>query len=129
MRHVLLTAILVAMVMTPIAHLSAQWFKYPTPGVPRTPSGAVDIEAPAPRTADGKPDLSGVWLAANPLPCAPLLRDGGDCAEEPPVPAWAYHIDAGMPGGLPSQPWAAATVKQRSADNSQDDPHLKCLPS
>ena len=114
---------------TMIASVSAQWFKYPTPGIPRTASGAVDMVAPAPRTVDGKPDLSGIWLANKPLPCPPILRDGNDCAEKTPLSAWAYHIDDGLAGGLPYQPWAAATVKQRSAANSKDDPHVSCLPS
>lgn len=108
---------------------SAQWFKYPTPGVPRTASGGVDVNAPAPHTADGTPDLSGVWLATHHLPCPPLLRDGTDCAEKTPLSAWAYHIDAELPGGLPYQPWAAALVRQRMADNGKDDPHVRCLPS
>ena len=109
--------------------LRAQWFKYPTPGVPRTPSGAVDVHAPAPRTPDGKPDLSGVWLGSQPLACPPILRDGNDCAEKTPLPKWAYHIDADLAGGLPYQPWAEALVKQRMADNGRDDPHVRCLPS
>jgi len=129
MRRTLLIAIVVGAVLSGGSRATAQWFKYPTPGVPRTASGAVDVKAPSPRTTDGKPDLSGVWLAANPLPCPPLLRDGDECAEKTPLSAWAYHIDADLPGGLPYQPWAAALVKQRSADNSQDDPHVKCLPS
>jgi hypothetical protein len=129
MRRALVTVLAVAVSITTGARVSAQWFKYPTPGVPRTATGAVDIKAPAPRAADGRPDLSGVWLAANPLPCPPLLRDGDDCQEKTPLSAWAYHIDAGMAGGLPYQPWAAALVKQRSDDNSQDDPHARCLPS
>src|SRR5690348_9504558 len=127
MRRTLVTALVLSATLT--AGLSAQWFKYPTPGVPRTATGAVDIKAPAPRTADGKPDLSGVWLATHPLPCPPLLRDGDDCQEKTPLSAWAYHIDADLQGGLPYQPWAAAAVKQRSADNSADDPHAQCLPS
>ena len=40
---------------------SAQWLKYPTPGLPRTADGRPDLSAPAPRTPDGKPDLSGTW--------------------------------------------------------------------
>ena len=109
--------------------MTAQWFDYPTPRVPRTRSGAVNREAPTPRTREGKPDFSGIWLADNHLPCPPLLRDGTECLEKTPLSAWAYHIDAGLDGGLPYQAWAAAAVKQRSADNSKDDPHVSCMPS
>jgi hypothetical protein len=107
-----------------------QWFKYPTPGnVPRTASGAVNMNAPTPRTPEGQPDLSGIWLAANHLPCPPLLADGNDCLEKTPLSAWAFRIDAGVTEALPFQPWAAASRQQRSDANSADDPHAKCLPS
>ncbi|MBA0086547.1 MAG: hypothetical protein HRJ53_16325, partial [Acidobacteria bacterium Pan2503] len=43
--------------------LGAQWVNYPTPGVPRTSNGKVNLSAPTPRAPDGKPDLSGVWEA------------------------------------------------------------------
>ena len=128
-RAVLASVVALMLAATMTARVSAQWFKYPTPGVPRTATGAVDVKAPTPRTADGKPDLSGVWLASHPLPCPPILRDGNDCAEKTPLSGWAYHIDADLQGGLPYQPWAAALVKQRMADNSKDDPHVQCLPS
>ena len=42
--------------------LTAQWPKYQSPRVPRDEKGAVRMDAPTPRTADGKPDLSGNWV-------------------------------------------------------------------
>jgi len=51
---------LVAAMLTATA--SAQWIKYPTPGIPRTADGKPNLSAPAPKTPDGKPDLSGLWL-------------------------------------------------------------------
>src|SRR5690348_9348833 len=40
--------------------LLAQWPKHRTDG-PRTESGELDLKAPAPKAADGHPDLSGLW--------------------------------------------------------------------
>src|SRR5262245_23059686 len=57
--------LVVVMDVTP-APLSAQWSKYPTPGAPRTPTGDVDLSAATPRLANGKPDLSGIWMTADP---------------------------------------------------------------
>ena len=48
-------------ILVSICPLGAQWLGYPTPGVPRTADGKVNLSAPMPKLPDGKPDLSGVW--------------------------------------------------------------------
>jgi hypothetical protein len=102
--------------------LPAQWFNYPTAGVPRKPDGSPNLSAAAPRAADGKPDLSGIW--------APVRRRALDESLEGQVNATGPFWDFGsvIPGGLPYQPWAAALRKQRAADQSKDNPDVKCMP-
>jgi len=108
------------------APLGAQWLDYPTAGVPKTPAGKPNLQAPAPRTADGKPDLSGIWDnnrrgAAPPVPVEGVYPLGASSV------GWV-DFGAGLPGGLPYQPWAAAAVKQRKAEFGKDDPTSHCLP-
>jgi len=43
------------------ASIAAQWPKHLAPDVPRDAEGRVRMDAPTPRTPDGKPDLSGNW--------------------------------------------------------------------
>jgi hypothetical protein len=84
----------------------------------------VDLSAAAPRLADGKPDLSGIWTsdeAATRPNVTPNPRDASASRQ-------MINIGVDLPGGLPYQPWLAALVKQRWSNQAKDDPHVRCFP-
>jgi len=77
------------------------------PSVLRTPDGRPNLTAPTPRTADGKPDLSGLWQSAS---------------------VYVGNIAKDLnPGDVPFQPWAEALYKHRRATDSKDDPTANCV--
>src|SRR5580765_1324433 len=111
------------------ASLAAQWPKRQAPGVPREADGKVRMDAPTPRTPDGKPDLSGNWVrfrgegAFTPPELAGLTRNPAAAQapatpppavdpNSPPIAAF-WEIGANVPGGLPLTPWAEALKKKR----------------
>ena len=102
--------------------LSAQWPLYPLPGVPKGPGGKPDLTAPARRTADGKPDLSGIWMRSE-----RTEEPGSQPAGRPPLATFG-NAGAGFKEGLPFQPWAAELQKKRVADHWVDNPDALCLP-
>ena len=102
----------------------AQWPPHAMPGVPRTSDGKVNLDAPAPRMPDGKPDLSGIWENFRRNAGA---QAAGQAAGGAPLASFR-DIGSGMKDGLPLQPWAAALKKQRMAEHSKDNPDAKCLP-
>jgi hypothetical protein len=49
-------------------------------------------------------------------------------ARLPTIPRTGFNIGVDLPGGLPYQPWLAALVEERIANQAKDDPHIRCLP-
>ena len=117
-----------AFAMLPAA-LSAQWPAYKPTNVPRLANGHVNLDAPAPKAADGHPDLSGVWDHGV-IPGAPPPASNFDFARthQSASPRLFQDLPSLFPDGLPLQPWAAQLRAKRLANNSMDHPDAHCLP-
>ena len=79
---------------------SAQWL-YRDPDAPRTAGGTVDGKAPAPRTASGNLDLSGIWQTD--------VKDNANLA-----------VDL-KAGDVVMLPWGQALYDERQGNNGKDD--------
>jgi hypothetical protein len=113
-----------------VAH--AQWLNYKTPGVPRTADGKPKLDAPAPRSADGHVDLSGVWMH-DLTPLSELRRLFGPLIDEeiknelPGMEArnihkYVFNILADFPAGdSPARPDTAAAYERRLANPEPRD--------
>ncbi len=118
-RGVLSATLLLLLTSAPA--LRAQWLGYPTKDVPKKSDGTPNLAAPAPRAADGKPDLSGMWGWVNiGPPC------GAQCGDTQ-ISREFINIASTLKVGLPYQPWAAALVKKRSIEQGSD-PNVHCMP-
>lgn len=90
-----------------IGPAAAQWLKVTLPGIPRGADGKPNLMAPAPKTPDGKPDLSGIWHADSNRYMGNLAGEGVE---------------------VPMHPWAAALYKERQDNFRRDKPQVHCLP-
>ena len=85
----------------------AQWLKEKTAGIPRDKEGKPKLDGPAPRAANGKPDLTGLWRV-----------DPGGYGDN--------LVSDLKPGEV--MPWADALFKERSAEFGISHPLYKCMP-
>jgi hypothetical protein len=144
-------AVMLALVCLPLTTLSAQWLHYPTAGVPKLPNGKPNLNAPAPRTSGGQPDLSGIWIDTDAIPDPACAPQEDNCISQGDLPLRAANIGFSSPeqlirviqgesilNFLPYRPWAADLVGQRVAlattgaggtdGGARVDPHARCLP-
>ncbi len=154
MNRINVTALLFGVLTVGSVPIAAQWPSIPDPKVPRDSKGEVRGDAPTPRTPDGKPDFSGLWMHANSGP--PVGRGGrggqqgdGNAAFTPPGPgnfrletptkpfpfdpngppvAAFFEAGANMEGGLPYTQWARDIKKKRTDLQARDNPDANCLP-
>jgi hypothetical protein len=101
------TTLAAAILLASSAAASGQWLGHRDPRTPRLPDGQPNLAAPVPRTADGKPDLSGIWNRVDPKYLNNLAADGVE---------------------VPFRPWAKALYDERQANLGKDRPSGRCLP-
>ena len=106
----------------------------PAGAAPVTAGATLDLNAPAPRDASGRPDLSGVWHAES-MPREEAIKfnpAGVDGAQTIGEPVSARHFMNAMwdlkPDEITMKPEAAALFQKRAASISRDIPSSFCLP-
>ena len=84
------------------SHASAQWLDWQTPDIPRAEDGQLDVSAPVPRTIEGRPDLSGLWIPS--------------------------AVTGDLPNSDKFMPWLVALREERNRRFNAQNPMNLCLP-
>lgn len=117
------------------ASTQAQWLHYPTPGIPRTRDGGANLKAAAPRAANGRPDLSGLWQI-QPTPIDEITRMFGPSVDKLSVPGddihsfskYVFSIFADLkPEDAPTRPETAKITEAHLASFGRENPTTRCL--
>jgi hypothetical protein len=102
--------------------VQAQWVNQPMAGAPRTPDGKIDMTGPPPRI-NGKADLSGIWQAEA-EPRGPGLYGLG---ESPNSKYFRSILADFKPTEEPLTPYGAEILR-RNRQPGAFNPTLNCLP-
>jgi hypothetical protein len=128
--------IVLVMLLTQSGIATAQWRSQPDPRVPRTPEGKPILTAPAPRSPDGTPDLSGVWHVEGESLEEKRRLFGPEFGRMSPIgmePEWIskYGVDILVdyqPGQMAMSAEADA-IYQRRRQGQETSPTTLCLPA
>ena len=127
----------IAALFVSVTSLHAQWPARGPANAPRTAAGDIDLDAPAPRSSNGNPDLSGTWTGGFRDYAAPVRTADGTVLRAGGPTGFSYPgRDVAYTAGVYIAPlfvfrrtaFGDELYNARQASNSKDNPRGLCLP-